>query len=407
MKLSGPAAALLLIASIGSSIACPSPGPFSSRPEWVQDQKGCKLFIPMPPVTMPSVQRAVSWDGDCVSGFAEGSGKVSYLWNNFAVLTAELSPQTGAIMKAGRPAATLAPNVVSATGTCERYVGGGWSERRIEGTAPTELDLSNPLLAVAIAAQLQQRAAQRCPPPKEQHIYAEVQLRRNGILEVCARSPAEYLLDIDNNSYASTSARIQNEPAANRWSRGVRQYASNRLSAGTGTQQELCNNFSKHRAAVLGLVAQLKNERNPLRSQQLEAQINEANRAASQELVRLYGDGLKKFESYVVTVDKLEDRGFGRIGMSASLGCPGAPLAFDVLFSNEKIADPPNPNDLGLLSSLPQFRSVLSQLNQGDRVKLDGILRRFVIGAGYDFASISLTSNPIVLRIRVTQLAKL
>ncbi len=149
MKLSLPPTALLLIASIGSSIACPSPGPFSSRPEWVQDQKGCKLFIPMPPVTMPNVQRAVSWDGNCVSGFAEGAGKVSYLWNNFAVLTAELSSQTGAIMKAGRPVATLAPNVVSATGTCERYVGGGWSERRIEGTAPGEIDLYNPLLAIA------------------------------------------------------------------------------------------------------------------------------------------------------------------------------------------------------------------------------------------------------------------
>jgi len=185
----------------------------------------------------------------------------------------------------------------------------------------------------------------------------------------------------------------------------VREQAAKEPPSAT-SQDAFCSNFARHRGSILSLQAQRQKETNPLRAQQVDAQINEALKGASTELSGLYGSGLKRFASYGGRVFSLSDAGFGRIEMTVSIDCVQAPIAFHALFSNEPIEDPPSLVHLGLLSSLPSFRNVLMQLNKGERVRMDGIFRRFVIQAR-DLSSISPTETPISLRVRIGQMSKL
>ena len=178
--------------------------------------------------------------------------------------------------------------------------------------------------------------------------------------------------------------------------------AAAREPASSTTQEQFCASFAKQRAVLLNLAARRRNEQNPLRAQLIDQELNDAVRAASTELTGLYGTGLKKFASYTGVITNLSDAGFGRIGMGMAVDCTGVSIVFDALFSNEAIDDPPDPANLGLLSSLPISRATLLKLNKGDRVQADGLFRRFVVG-GMDFASISLTDNLIVLRVRIIQ----
>ncbi|MHB8270260.1 hypothetical protein [Bradyrhizobium sp.] len=172
------------------------------------------------------------------------------------------------------------------------------------------------------------------------------------------------------------------------------------------TEGDFCSNFSRHRAILMKLFAQRASEQNALRIQQIDSELKTAIDTASLELGGLYGTGSKRFSSYIGTVSEVSDAGFGRFGLGIKLECSDAPIAFYALFSNEQIEDPPNPANLGLLSSLPAFRSSLAALSQGNRVQISGIFRRFVV-ARMDLASVSPTDTPIVLRVRITELSKL
>lgn len=172
--------------------------------------------------------------------------------------------------------------------------------------------------------------------------------------------------------------------------------------ASSTTQEQFCANFVKHRAVVTNLLAQRKSEQNPLRAQAIDQQINDAARAASAELSNLYGTGIKRFASYTGRLTSLSDAGSG-IRMSVAVDCAAMPIVFNALFSNSAATDP-NPGDS--LSSLPMFRATLTQLNQGDRVQVDGVFRGFLVGV-MNPGAISLTDDPLTLSVRITQLTRL